>query len=381
VSHYLRAKAGSELVRNQVFLNATANANLVQTVTSSASVDTLSNSNDTAQTFSTSLKPELRHHLGRYADIVSRNVLRYTNIEGRDSSWSRALNIGLRSGQRFSRLGWSVDYTDTNTQYTDRTDSTKKMNSSLSFQLIRQLRLIGNVGYSKSDAPTKRSRNSGTTWTIGADWNPGPRTSLNANFGESYYGNTWAGHFKHTSRRTSITADLSRSLTNTNTLLGVPLDFAVVDASGNLVVDPVTGDPLIETLTLLVPTEDNFINTRAGVTLSIEGRRTTLAARTIYSEREYDVSGEKTKNLHFRLSASRRLSADTSLTANLGVGTYSTSIDTNDDHTYDASLSYSKQLGRRSSVRTNVRHRIHDIDGGGGYTENRIGVSFQYRFD
>lgn len=375
LSHALNAKAHSELYSDMVFLDATARAGLTTRSSNSASVDATSLNNDVIQTYAFTLSPRFRHHLGTFADVVSNNTLQYNGSDTGRNSHSQSLNIGVNSGRRFSIWQWSLGYTDT-TRYLDTGDtSSRSLSANTSYRLSRKWRINGGIGHSSSDAPSRRSDNSSMTWNVGASWTPNDRTNLSTTFGHSYSGYNWNGSFSHLSRRTRVTANWSRSLTNSDTLLAVVLEPGL-DADGLPVLDPITGLPLLEPITFLVPSDENFINTSTNLNVSVKGLRTTVTGSAGYVIREFDVSTQQTEQLTFRLSASRQLSKYVS--ANASVSASELSSDTSSDNsTYDLSFSMNTKIGKNSSLSGRFTHRIHDDDNGAGYSEQRVGVTLR----
>lgn len=380
LSHRLSASGKAEILPQQFFLGATATAGLTTRNLTSASVNEFSSSDDTTQTFGFTLTPEFRHHLGTYADLVSVNSLRYTTAgnAGSSDTFSRTANIGLDTGRRFGRLGAALNLSESVTYLDTREDTRRSLTASGSYRLDRKWSVRSSLGYSESDAPSSRSDNSAIDWTLGATWTPNPRTTLSAQFGHSFSGYNWSSNLTHRSRRTVIQANFSRALTNSSTLIAELLE-AGLDAEGNPVLDPITGLPLLEDTILLVPTDENFIRTALGTTVTLSGRRTTLTGRAAYNHREFDVTGRTEETITLRLNASRSLAANFSATAGIGYSDLTSSSST-DDSTYDASLGLSRTLGPRSSLSANLSHRIHDRANGTGFTEQRFTLTFSTSF-
>ena len=383
-SHSLKAQASSELYEDMVFLSASASAGLANRNATSASVDTLSADSDAVQTYSFTLSPEFRYHLGTFADLVSRNSFRYStndSAQARDTR-SDTLHIGMDSGRRFSRLGWSIGYTDTTTYRQVSTDHASSFDTNASYRLNRHWQVLGGVGHSENDAPSARTRTSGFTWNVGANWTPNPRTNANARFGHRYHGYFWNGRFTHKTRRTSISATFLRSLTDTTALLAQPVEVWR-DEDLTWVIDP---DPDLESDltfygsgTRFVPSDENFINTSAGLTVAVSGRRTTLTGNLTGSIREYEVTGLREERFGLYVGASRQLSGKTSVNLAAEFSDLDGSLG-REDSTFDASVGISTKLGRHSSLGASLRTRFNDADDNTGYSEQRFTVTLSSTF-
>lgn len=379
VVHSLRGSAKSEIIENHFFLSGTAFAGLTSSNNTSASVDPLSPDNETIQTYSFSLSPEFRAHLARNADIVSRDSVSYFGSDrgSSDSSISRTAHIGVESGRRFSVLNWSVGLAHTATDYDTSSESVTSFDVGTSYRLNRVWSVNSGLGYSESDAPTSRSSNSAMNWHFGGSWRPNKRTSASARYGQNYSGNVWSGDISHRTRRTRFGLNFSRSLTNTATVITQNEELVVLDADGNPIVDPNTGNPLLVIVPTLVPTSENFINTQIGGSVTVQGRRTTVVGRISYYDRAYDVSGRSENGASLRLSANRRLSEKTNANVSFGASNFSSS---NSDKTYDVRLGINRSLGQYSNVGANLSHRLYDTSGSRGYTEQQLSVFFSTQF-
>jgi uncharacterized protein (PEP-CTERM system associated) len=234
------------------------------------------------------------------------------------------------------------------------------------------------LGYSESDAPTQRDSNSALNWNVGAGWTPNSRTKAKASYGQNYSGDVWDASFSHVSKRTRLEANFSRSLTNSNTIQGEILEPGI-NPDGTPVLDPVTGLPLLEPTIVYVPTDENFIRTAAGGSVTVTGRRTSVVGSLQYSERSYDESGGSDETTSFRLSANRRLAERLSISASAGISDFSSSS-ADSDTSYDFQLGINHSLGRKSSIGATLNHRVFDPEDDTGYTEQRVSVIFSTSF-
>lgn len=379
MSHRLSASGSLELIPDSFFLRGTATAGLAARSSQSDSVDSLSAQSESSQTFGLTISPEYRRRMGSYADFVSNNQLRFTTVSGNSSgdSYGYTLNAGLDTGSRFGRAsgGFNLTQSATHNDGSGSTNTNRSAIANASYQLSQIWSVRGSAGYSETDAASnRRSDNSGLTWTLGGTWTPNPRTSLSGEYGRTFAGESWNTTFSHRSRRTLIQADFQRSLTDSTSVIA-QLYEPGFDTNGNLVINPITGLPLLDNLILLEPRSENSIATTLGTTLTYTGKRSTLSGRVSLTKREYELNLDEEKLRSATLSATRNLSANISARASLGFNELN-----DNERTYDVSFGLNRKLDARSAVSLNLTHRINEVDGGNGYSEQRITLGFSTSF-
>ena len=383
LSHDLRAEGELEAIENFFFLGGRAGAALVGNSATSGRVDSISANNDGRQTYSLEITPRFRHRLNRYANIVSNNAIDYVDStggsggSGDDSSYGTTVNIGVTSGPVYGPLSWGVSATQSRTDFDDREDKTTEADVQLGYQLDRRWRLTSSVGYEDNEVQTDRDNTDGVTWNVGTVWTPNPRTSATLSYGQRYIGSIYSGTLTHRTRKTNLTVDLSRDVTNRRSLrLSDP--FFQPSETGSLIrtVDGVRGD----FVTTVDETDENFVNTRLRVAVALTGRRTTVTFTGDVSNREFEVSDIDEDSYGLGLNVSRQLGGgySASLAAN-----YDQADDTSsgDSNTYDLSLSLSKQLSPNTSASVEVLHRERSASNSDDdFSENRIAVSLSTSF-
>lgn len=380
LSHSLNATAATEVIKRRFFLKGSAFAGLTNSTSTSASVNPSSRDSESIQTYSLTLAPEFRHHLGRKADFVSRNSVRYFGSErGRsDRNFSTRVQAGLESGPYYGPVSWSLGAFNTNTVYENSSSGVTSLDADLGFRVNRIWRVFSGLGASKGDTLNGR-RDSSLNWSLGTAWTPSPRTSLSGRYGHNYSGNVYSGQFSHQTRRTRFAFSLSKSLTDTTTVLLQEQEFNLLNADGSPIIDPLTGDPLVGTAYNLVPNSDNFINTTATASITVSGLRSSIAGTATYSDRDYEKLTSDEEYYSFRLTGRRSLTPKTGVTLNLGVSNVTGNVQ--DNTTYDVSLGANTRLGRYSSVGLNVGHRIHESSlPNNGYTEQSVTLTFRSKF-
>jgi len=379
IFHDLDADLTAEVVKDRFYLGAGATAGMALR-SDTDNTDSNTGLLDGVQTYSFRLTPEFFYPLGRNANFVSNNAIRYSGSSSDDSSnnISSRLNLGIRSGTRFSRSSWSMDYTREDRFLDERTDTVQSYDANASYRLNRRWSVSSGIGYSDSNAPTRRDSNSAVNWNLGTAWTPNSRTKANARYGQNYSGNVWDVDFSHVTKRTRIQADYSRSLTNVDNVLEQRLEPGI-NPDGTPVLDPITGLPIVEPIIVYVPTDENFIRTSVGGSVTLTGRRTNVVGSVRYSEREYDESGDSDESTLFRLSADRRLAERLSVNASTGVRDFSSSSG-DENSSYFFQLGINRSFGRRSSIGATLSHRVYEPDDDTGYTDQRFSLTFRTGF-
>lgn len=316
---------------------------------------------------------------------MSKNAINYVRSDSSstvsgNSSRSYTTNIGVRSGRYFGPLNWSLDATKRTTKYESRDDKNSRYTAGLGYRLDPQWRVRGTLGYETNDVQTRRSNTDSATWTIGGDWTPNPRTSVSADIGRRYLGQTFTASVRHRTRRTALSMDLSRDISNRRTAELVDSFFYLVDNNGNIIVDPNTGDPIIANIPELRQTDEDYINTQLRGVATVTGLRTTVTVTGTLSNRDYEVSSSSEDSYGLSVNVSRKLGGNYRATAG-GTYTHASASGGSDSDTYDVRLSLSRRLSPRTNASLDLLHRDQDsTSAGGGYTENRIGISLSTSF-
>ncbi|MGB5741178.1 MAG: TIGR03016 family PEP-CTERM system-associated outer membrane protein [Sedimenticolaceae bacterium] len=388
LTHSLLATSRTEVVRNRFFVGANASARLLGDRASSGQTDSINFNDQGQQSYSVSVLPEYRHRINRYADFVSNNVFDYVTYSGGNDSddggssdsASYTLNAAVQNGRYFGATGWRLQATHRKVHYEDRSnDRFTNATAGLSYRLDSHFRARGNAGYEDNSVDSDRGDTSGVIWDVGGTWTPNPRTSVDASYGQRYYGSTWSAAVNHRSKRTRFGLNASRSLDNRRNQQLVDSFFFLVDDTGEPITDPDTGAPLIANIPQLDDTDEDFINNRISAIVAATGLRTTVSLTGTFSQREYEVSDDDQDSYGMTLRATRRLGSGYDASVSSSITHFTGDNDDDDDSTnYDASFSLSKQFSRRSSASLFVLYREQKSDDDDDeYDERRIGLTLR----
>lgn len=374
----LRANADAELVKNAIFVDASATAtqNTIDPFTSSGS-DTLNRTDNTTTTYTYSISPYWKNRFKSAAELEARYTSNGVINSGgnADDSDSQAFLLALSSGPDFSRLTWNLAGNYRKTEYDAGTESEFiSADATLGYQINRKWQMNISVGDEWNDFASTKSETDGIRWSLGARWTPSPRTTLNFGFGDSFFGSLPSLDFSHRSRRTVITASYSRDLTDTHTLLSNQDIFNDTDPFGQPI-DPITGDPLPLTGDLATLNDGTFVDERFRASVTVTGRRTTVALTGNHSRQISQGSARDVTLMSIGTTISRQLAANISANAGLDWNRSEETSNTSTD-TWAMRLGFSRKLGPKSNIGVDYVYTERDSDQlNDSYDENRISLN------
>lgn len=371
INHFLNAAFAAELVRDTLFLDTKASAGLT-TVDASTNLgpDARDYRDESSQVYTFSISPYSQHRFGSQASLLARLTAdRVGNSGGGAGGSIDSTGLGaelrLSSGARFARLPWSISATRRENRYDDRTDQRDAINGSLGYRINRLWRVDGSVGYESNDVVTQRQDTDGLVYSGTVFWTPTPRTNVQAQVGQRYFGTFWNVQADHRSRRTSIGFSMSRDVSNTRSLV---IDEAFLqDLADAGIILP----PGIVPVTLR---NEDFLTDRASLDLKVTGRRTNIGLVLSWDDRTYELSGDDEQVARATLSASRRITPQLSATLRTTYRDVQNSA-TNDSEYIDYGLGLSRRLGRESTLAFDLSRRERFSDTAEEYTEHRLSIT------
>ncbi|MCB1738676.1 MAG: TIGR03016 family PEP-CTERM system-associated outer membrane protein, partial [Gammaproteobacteria bacterium] len=304
---------------------------------------TVSNSNITATNNRTnvgtiSLSPALDFRLGNYAVVQMSGgydqVAYQTGVN--PGGANKSLALGVSSGTRFNTLGWSLT---TNASQDGASAATQRsMNAQLNYRVGAKTTVFAATGYENNDFQSA-DQTKGSIWSVGANWQVGPRTSLNASIGNRYFSRTYSLAMNHAMRRSSFSLNYNQSLQTTSSLqIGQP----VFDDTGTFLVGfgvPVEQTDVFITSTLSANYSlssrraqfglgfnqvnressrtkvDDVITTLTGSAGMTFPSSTSVSLNASYRSSEFGLSGRVDDFVSLGVSVSRRLRSDVTLNA------------------------------------------------------------------
>jgi uncharacterized protein (PEP-CTERM system associated) len=373
INHRLEANAQSELYKDHLFLEASANARQELIDSLGPSTRDASNPTNNLQTSSTYLlAPSYKNRFGRYADLSARfenNGVLYS--EKGESSIGYKSNIELLSGPSFGAFQWGMIADNENIEYEESAgDRFTSVKGALGYQVNSRWLVAGLAGYEDNNY-LSLDKTSGSVWELAGTWTPTQRTTLKFGGGYRYFGWTPVLELNHRHKRSAWTASYTRDISSARNDRTQAKVYEFKDAFGEPVV-PATGDTLYVPVGEALPTSATYIsnNFKTGYTLGT--RRSTFGASIDYVLREYEGLTQDEETASATLSWTRRLTGLTSTNITLGwdwTERKSTldnrDAETSNDFTLDTGVS--RKLSARTSIELQYGFRNGDDD-----SENRV---------
>lgn len=315
--HMLNADANAELLDDFFFIDA--KASISQQNVSAFGAQTNDNINTTdnlTETRTYSISPYLRQRFGSTAS----SELRYTHDSvdasagGLLASQSDRIQLNLNSGTAFKTLGWGLNYSNQQLDYSNaRTIDMETFSGTLRYLLSTRLSLNATGGYEKNNYLSTGVKPEGSFWSAGFSWAPAERTSITASAGRKFFGPTYALTANHRTRLTAWSLGYSEDITTTRSQFLVPATIDTSDFLNQLwtasIPDPVerqqivdafirdTGLPASLSNAINFLTNRVFLQKRLQASVAINGAKNTLVLSTYNMLREAQTSQEIDSNL------------------------------------------------------------------------------------
>lgn len=423
LNHQLNGNATAELWEDIFFVDG--KASISQQNTSNFGSQALDNTNITSSRSNVvtySISPYIHHHLKNFASTVTRLTHDSVSSDSAMSdSQSDRLQFDMTSGRDFGRLGWGLHYYRQKIDSTSQSGGTSLSNNDsrnysadLSYRLTPQFRLTATAGQQKNSYQSLTGKSSGGTyWNGGFVWTPSQRTSISANAGHQFYGDSYAFKIDHRSRRTFWSINYSEDITSTREQFLSP----TVISTAEFLVNSHIFDALPEAnrlaaaeafvsangLPLALAENVNyfsnryFLQKRLQASVSLTGVRNTLILSLFNSQREAQTSqtadslllgpldlslNDDTRSTGVNLLWNWRIAPHTNANLNAGVTrTTSNSGTDRQDDTKTLRASLTQQFGSNLNGMIELRHNERDSSQSTGeYSENAITASVNMRF-
>jgi uncharacterized protein (PEP-CTERM system associated) len=239
VSHQLAARANAELVDNLFFVDGSASVSQ-QNISAFGPqpIDNISVIGNRATVRTYTISPYLRHDFGSTASTVARYTRTTTTassgaLSGADID---AVSVGLNSGPSFRTVGWGLQHSQTKNHFNDaarvgtETVDSQTTTATLRYLVTPQFDLIATGGYDKYDYESITGEApSGRFYTVGFAWRPTERTSLAANAGRHFYGNTYMLESSVRSRQTVWSINYNEGITTSQSQFAIQTTTSTSD--------------------------------------------------------------------------------------------------------------------------------------------------------
>jgi uncharacterized protein (PEP-CTERM system associated) len=293
------------------------------------------------------------------------------------------LQVSLSSGPLFSRFGWGLSYSWSQTEFDDGASSSQQTAEALGrWNVSDRFSLFGVVGYELDEFEQEGGRTdpSGLTWRLGATYAASERTFMEAFLGSRSFGNTYGATLRHRMRNSQVSLDYSEDITTVNQFeidQTIPrgVDATVEEA---LIVD---GEPVLFDLESPELRSGAFVSRRLSLGYTGQRRKTNWGVRVFHQQRDFEVSGRSEQSQSITGNLGWRIRPRTSVVARAGVQQSDTGDQGEDQTLLTTSLGLSRQF--TPTVSASVDYSFRDLDGTAdteGYQENRVSATIQKSF-
>jgi uncharacterized protein (PEP-CTERM system associated) len=342
------------------------------------------------------MSPYLVGNVAGVVDLEARLTAQRTDTSGSQQGDTASRTSSVRATGGRASLRWSLAWVEENMRYDgSRSNAVQRLDGSVAYTPHYDWRLSARAGRERADvlALQAETRNS---WGLGVNWKPSPRTELDANLDERYFGQGYRMLFGYRTPRTTWRITASRDVSS-NSAFGVDASTVreyerLYELLASQIEDPVRRDLAVREL---LGARTNVLTSSASVQRRIDvsglwsGVRTSLAVSAYRSSTgrldrassaQDDLSRVTRLNqsgfdvsLGYRASPTGRVEMSWARRITGGGGSQpGNTLET-------TQLSWSEQLWRRASLVTSLRHTQFQADAN-PYTENGASLTFNLRF-
>jgi uncharacterized protein (PEP-CTERM system associated) len=374
-----------EAVEDLFFVDA--QASISQQVLDSRAAASTANE-ETVQVYR--ISPYLRNRFGGFAEAEARYRLSQVLVGDQaaagggqtSDATTHALSLSLESGSDFSRLFWALSSLASEESRSEDDDvSRREADLELRYAVDRSITLIAAAGYQFFDDGTSVNEVGGPTWRVGFRWRPGPRTDLEATYGERNDDQSANVRFSYKiGPRTTLTARYSEILETSQERLVRTLSQIGLEGETDEIIDEETGLPFTPDPS---PFDiDNETTRIEAFELGVNGvrGRNTFGVKASFQTEKTEPSGEEEDVIQASARFSRRLNPHTTLS--LFAGYERTEFDdgqVDDEYTLTGALNYQIYANVRAGVSYGFRLQDSTVEAS-EFAENRITANVRMTF-
>jgi len=381
--HQLNGTANATLVDETFYMDATARIGQQNlSLLGPLGTDTADTSN--IATYRTlSLSPYLRHRFGSFASADARYTRDYTNYSnGGTSSTGDTFSLALNSGTSFNQLFWGLNYSKQKVGYTDQAVDREfdRGSATLGYNLTPKFRVFATAGDERNTYPAAAgSSTGGSYWNAGFGITPTTNTSLEASYGQRFFGKTYTLKMSHRARRTTWTADYLQDVVDARTYILTPTTGIVIvtDPQTGLqrvLTDPATGKPLLFTFNIPTLANDVYISKSFTASLGILTGKSTVTLSVFDTNRESQLTAvNNSKQYGTNAAWGLKITGRTTSTLSGGWSRLTTPGFDREDDLWNIRYSLTRQFNPKASGSLELRHQQRSSNQAvGDYRENAI---------
>ncbi len=386
VRQYLNANIDSELVDNSVYLDL--NASISQHLLNpnrGASNDGVSGSDNLTQTYIYGLTPYWKKNWSNWLESEVRYNYNEIIFDNKfvDDSKQQSINLKFDSSRKFNDIFWGIEFEHVETNYETLQDTSADITIlTLGYHYSRKLDLVLNTGYEDYDTPQSTRNSGGSGVTVGFKWRPNTRNSLDFNFGNRFFGNTYHLDYKRRARKITWNVTYADDITDLRNQTRQNVSFIEEDPDGVVVPESSTA----------ARQGQYYLSRRLTNNLIYAYKKSTISWRLYAEKRFYDVSEqENEKRLGTSLGWQYLLSQRTTMETGIYWDFYDNIFSVVGDNEIDAGAgkrtrttflwSMNHLLTPYTSAFLRLRIQNNDADRSiNNYQENRISVGLKKAF-
>jgi uncharacterized protein (PEP-CTERM system associated) len=224
----------------------------------------------------------------------------------------------------------------------------------------------------------------GEYWDVGVRWTPNTRLTFDAGYGERFYGPNPRASLSWRHKRSTLSAQWQQNVNFPRNLRGVP----VVEASRSLEpLDPLPGDPLGSDGIPTFATQNAIQIESVTLRYQFTARRTGFGVFGAWSDQERFFDGATLETFTVGANTYRNLARTLSINANVrwldneGIGNIGVGGGARGGlRGWQAGVGLAKELGTHTTLSLRYSYRDEESVNIGEFTENRIQLNINYRF-
>ena len=302
--------------------------------------------------------------------VRNQNIYYATNDRVDNQSVGSIVEFSQTS--QVNKLNWNVRYDVERISYDDNRDDEEIVSATLTllYQLRPTLELNGSAGYEDYDLVNNIEDNNGNNpvWNAGVKWEPNPRTTVNVNYGERFFGTAKSLNVNYKGKKLGFEAG---TLEEVDSLRGLDFSSDVALPGATL---PGAGDftPL--------PEEDVlYIKQRDFVKLMFFTPKTNLSLMLFKEDRTYDNDQDKEKSTGGSALMDYKIGVRTTLNLNY-VHDDTDFTDGSNAVTDRITLSAVQTISAKTVATLAFSHIERDSDNSTDYDANSVEINFETTF-
>ena len=393
LNNQLAATLRTEILEDHFFLDSSANISQVNTdLTKSTGTGNFNTTGNLSETKTVSLTPSWKSRFGDKAKLDARWMVSYSDSDNAAISGASASNLSvtLSSGPHFQRTPWGLNFQQQNSDGDANASHFSSLSGNIGYAVTPKVTLNLTVGRDSNNGTTNAySQTSGSFWSVGGSWNPSPRTSLGANVGKRYNGDSYGLSFNHRTRQTVWDLRYNEQVTDTfaQILQAIAYDVYLCDnllifvPSGSGSPDPAVCLPLIFNLPVLTSQlQSGFtLNKTLSGTVSYKTGKSTFALNL--SRTQIDLLATATNDETRAVTGSWNYKLTPRMTSTLSLSSTSAQAAGSKSDDWSMAWSLSRQLAKQATGTLEARRvKRSDDSTNGGYSENSVSARLSMSF-